>query len=117
MIEHKLNVLRKHCENAGRDYDSITKSAEIGVIVHSSYDDYMKEMREKFEFNVGAGSFEEWLEEAEKCFITGTPDLCAEQLQEYIDLGLTYFMIRFGDFPEIGGIRLFQKEVAPKIKT
>jgi alkanesulfonate monooxygenase SsuD/methylene tetrahydromethanopterin reductase-like flavin-dependent oxidoreductase (luciferase family) len=114
-IKHKLSVLRKHCESVGRDYESIIKSAEIGVILHSTYDEYIEEMRKRFDYNVGEGSFEEWVKEAEKCFITGTPEMCIEQLQEYIDLGLSYFMIRFGDLPDLNGIRLFQREVAPKI--
>jgi alkanesulfonate monooxygenase SsuD/methylene tetrahydromethanopterin reductase-like flavin-dependent oxidoreductase (luciferase family) len=113
MIEHKLNVLRQHCESVGRDYESITKSAEIGVIIHPTYEEYVGEMRKRFDFNVGEGSFEEWLGDAENCFITGTPDMCLEQLQEYVDLGLSYFMIRFGDLPNLDGIRLFQKEVIP----
>jgi len=37
-------------------------------------------------------------------------------VQEYVDMGLSYLMIRFGDFPDLDGMRLFQKEVAPKIK-
>lgn len=114
-IEHKLNVLRKHCESVGRDYESITKSAEIGVIIHQTYEEYVGEMRKRFDYNVGEGAFEEWMVEAERCFITGTPEMCVKQLQEYVDLGLSYFMIRFGDLPDTNGMQLFQKEVAPNI--
>ena len=113
MIEHKLGVLKNHCDSVGRDYDSITKSAEIGVIIHPTYEEYVEEMKKRFDYNVGEGSFEEWMVDAERCFITGTPDMCLEQLEEYVDLGLSYFMIRFGDFPDLDGMRLFQKEVAP----
>lgn len=41
MMEHKLKVLEKHCESVGRDYESIIKSAEIGVILHPNYDEYI----------------------------------------------------------------------------
>ena len=116
MIGHKLDVLKKHCEAFGRDYDRLSKSAEIGVILHPTYEEYMSEMRKRFEFNVGEGSFEDWVKDAEECFVAGTPEMCVEQLQEYVDMGLSYLMIRFGDFPDLDGMRLFQKEVAPKIK-
>ena len=111
----KLSVLEKHCRDVGRDYDSIEKTAEIGVIIHSDRDLYLDAMRERFEVNVGVGSFDLWLQDAEKHFVTGTPEECVVQIQDYVDFGVDSFMIRFGDLPGLDGLRLFNGNVVPKI--
>jgi len=115
MIEQRLEVLRNHCVDVGRDYDSVEKTAEIGVIVHSDRDVYLEDMRERFRVNVGVGSFEEWLVGAEDFWVAGTPEDCVEKLQRYVDLGISHFMIRFGDLPDLEAVRLFSKKVIPKI--
>ena len=114
-FKDKLEVLEKHCKDVGRDYDSIEKTAEIGVIIHSDRDRYLDAMRKRFEVNVGVGSFGEWLKDAEKHFVTGTPEECVDQIQAYVDYGVDSLMIRFGDLPDLDGMRLFKREVAPKI--
>jgi alkanesulfonate monooxygenase SsuD/methylene tetrahydromethanopterin reductase-like flavin-dependent oxidoreductase (luciferase family) len=40
---------------------------------------------------------------AHECFIMGTPEECAEQIQARIDAGITKFMCWFVDFPDTGG--------------
>ncbi len=30
-LEHKLDVLRRHCDALGRDYDSIEKTCMLGI--------------------------------------------------------------------------------------
>jgi alkanesulfonate monooxygenase SsuD/methylene tetrahydromethanopterin reductase-like flavin-dependent oxidoreductase (luciferase family) len=45
----------------------------------------------------------------------GTPDECIEQLQVYVDLGVTYFMLYFADLPSADGLRLFSEAVARKM--
>ena len=114
-FKHHLDVLKNHCDRVGRDYDSIEKTAEIGVIVHPSREEYLVDMRRRFEANVGVGTFEKWLKGAENFWVAGTPDECAEQLQDYVNLGVGHFMIRFGDLPHFNGMRLFAEEVAPKL--
>jgi alkanesulfonate monooxygenase SsuD/methylene tetrahydromethanopterin reductase-like flavin-dependent oxidoreductase (luciferase family) len=111
----RLDVLRKHCEAVGRDYNSIEKTAEIGIIIHKDEEKYLDSMKKRFEYNVGVGSFDDWLVEAEEHFVTGTPRECSEQIQTYVDMGVDHFMIRFGDLPDLDGMCLFKKEVIPNI--
>lgn len=47
----------------------------------------------------------------------GTPEDCVERLQAYVDLGVRLFVIRFGDIPRLDGMRLFAREVAPKLQA
>ncbi|MHA2394626.1 MAG: LLM class flavin-dependent oxidoreductase, partial [Promethearchaeota archaeon] len=116
LFKHKLSVLKEHCKAIGREYDSIEKTNEVGVIIHRDRDEYLVDMKRRFEVNVGVGSFKDWLKSAEEAFIAGTPDECVNQLQEFVDVGVSHFMIRFGDLPSFDGMRLFVKEVAPKLK-
>ena len=55
------------------------------------------------------------LEDFKKTTLTGTPDECIEQLQVYVDLGVTYFMLYFADLPSLDGLRLFAENVMGKI--
>jgi alkanesulfonate monooxygenase SsuD/methylene tetrahydromethanopterin reductase-like flavin-dependent oxidoreductase (luciferase family) len=51
----------------------------------------------------------------EASYIAGTPEECAEQLRAYTELGVSHFIIRFGDIPSLEGLRLFAEEVAPRL--
>ena len=52
---------------------------------------------------------------AEDFWVAGTPEDCVDKLQQYVDLGIGHFMIRFGDLPDLEAVRLFSKKVIPKI--
>ena len=43
VIEHKLSVLRGHCDDAGRDYDSIEKTTAFAIDPGSTADDIVRE--------------------------------------------------------------------------
>ncbi|MEO8397521.1 MAG: hypothetical protein ABI700_31275, partial [Chloroflexota bacterium] len=48
--------------------------------------------------------------------LVGTPDEIKAQLQAYIDLGATHFMLWFMDAPQTDGMRLFAEQVAPSFR-
>ena len=50
-----------------------------------------------------------------KTTLACTPNECVEQLQVYVDLGVTYFMLFFADLPSVDGLRLFAKNVMGKM--
>jgi alkanesulfonate monooxygenase SsuD/methylene tetrahydromethanopterin reductase-like flavin-dependent oxidoreductase (luciferase family) len=47
----------------------------------------------------------------------GTPDDCLKKLQLYADLGVTHFMLFFGDLPSLDGLRLFAGSVMRKMQS
>lgn len=55
-------------------------------------------------------------EEFRREFIIGTPEGVEARLREYINLGVTRFMLWFMDFPSLEGIRLFARTVMPKFR-
>ena len=47
----------------------------------------------------------------------GTPEQVTARLQEYVDLGVRHFMLRFLDFPSTEGALRFAAEVAPRLRV
>ena len=47
----------------------------------------------------------------------GTPEEVAAHLQQYVDLGVELFMLRFADFPDTSGALRFANEVIPLLRA
>jgi alkanesulfonate monooxygenase SsuD/methylene tetrahydromethanopterin reductase-like flavin-dependent oxidoreductase (luciferase family) len=100
---HKLDVLRRHCAEIGRDYDEIVKtwSAE-GIAIGST----AAEARRVAEASM-------WKTDV----LVGTPQQITEQLQAFVDLGVEYLIVRLVDFPSAAGVELFAQEVIPRLRA
>jgi len=98
----KLEILGKECVAIGRNFGKIEKSCWPGgqVLIANSEIEVNEKVSQK---NVMGLS----LEDFKKATLVGTPKECREQLQVYIDLGVTCFMLYFGDLPRVDGLRLF----------
>jgi len=48
--------------------------------------------------------------------LIGTPEQVVEQIQQWVDLGVSHFHLRFADFPKTDGIRRFMDEVMPHFR-
>jgi len=104
----KVEVLRKHCLDVGTKFDSIEKSIEQRIMIGRSKEEIAKMLREK---NVFIQKVD--LQSLKKVFIIGTPDECIDRIGEYVDVGVTRFMLWFLDFSSMNGIRIFAREVMP----
>ncbi|GIV78061.1 TIGR03560 family F420-dependent LLM class oxidoreductase [Litorilinea aerophila] len=100
---HKLEVLRRHCDAEGRDYDEIRKTWAVEVVAVAETEAEARRMAEASPFYSGAG-------------LVGTPDQVAEQLRAFTELGCSYFIARFADFPRTEGVRLFAERVIPQFQ-
>ena len=49
--------------------------------------------------------------------LVGTPDEIKSQLQNYIAIGISHFMLWYMDAPDIDGMQLFVEQVAPVFKS
>nr|HRJ45620.1 LLM class flavin-dependent oxidoreductase [Caldilineaceae bacterium] len=99
---HKLDVLRGHCDAVGRDYDSIGKSWSAEAISLAATESEARRIADASPYKNGP--------------IVGTPQQVAEQLQKFLDLGVTYLIVRLLDFPRTEGIEMFVQEVMPLLK-
>jgi len=111
LYKHKLQVLKNHCKAVGRDYEKIQKTCwPAGQILialdKDNLDDTIQRVKPK---NISRNDFE-------KFCLAGTPEDCMQKLQPYIDLGVTNFMLYFGELPDTTSLREFAQTVAKKIK-
>jgi len=92
---NKLEVLKRHCAKAGRDFGEIRLSWSAWVILSSD--------RKKIaEFQP---SYIKNLDDFIDAYLIGTPDLCVKKLQRFIKLGVTDFELVFPDaFPMYKGV-------------
>ena len=97
-----LATLRGHCNDVGREYDSIVKTWECECVAVAGTSGDARRMAEASPFYNPADS------------IVGTPDEVAAQLRRFTDQGATHFMLRFADFPRTDAMRLFAREVIPQ---
>jgi alkanesulfonate monooxygenase SsuD/methylene tetrahydromethanopterin reductase-like flavin-dependent oxidoreductase (luciferase family) len=107
---HKLKVLESHCNAVSRCFREIEKSCWPGgqvVIARDRGELRQKIAREKPK-SVALSDFE-------RTSLIGTPDECVRQMQPYVDLGVTHFMLFFGNLPNLSGLRLFAETVAKRM--
>ena len=99
---HKLHVLRRHCAEVGRDYDQIRKTWSAEAIALAPSEEEARRI-------AAASPYDNHP-------IVGTPARVAEQLREFVDLGVDYLIVRLVDFPSTAGIELFAREVMPRLR-
>ena len=109
--ERKLEVLKGHCKLVDRNFGDIEKSCwPAGQI-------FIGENRKELEKSVYQCKPKDVsLDEFMQTNFVGNPEECSNCLQNYVDIGVTQFMLFFGDFPALNGLRLFAKEVIPAMK-
>ncbi len=95
-----LDILRQHCQAVGRNYDEIVKTFSCDcVALAPTLAEAEKVRKASFFGRYGA--------------ISGTPREVTARLQDYVDLGFSHFILRFADYPNPDGARMFMQEVMP----
>ena len=109
---HKLEVLKQHCDNVGRDYNTIIKSAHIFITLLEPGQDPEKATEKQRMLRGGIS-----LEEYRTGTFVGTPRQTIEYLHELQSTGLEYLIIYFrNDLTGPDTLRLFAQEVLPAFK-
>jgi alkanesulfonate monooxygenase SsuD/methylene tetrahydromethanopterin reductase-like flavin-dependent oxidoreductase (luciferase family) len=106
----KMEIVRRHCEDLGRDPSEIEITHNTRVIIAES--------EQKFEelaiqgaagSNISVTDYKKSLSGA----IAGTPEQCAQQLSKYVADGIRYFFLLFPDPITDENLDLFASEVIP----
>ena len=84
-IGHKLEVLKRHCERQGRDYDEITKSSSFVVLPIAPGAD-PEQASATVRKHLGGMSFDDF----SKATLVGSPEMIAERIQAGVDAGIDY---------------------------
>ena len=110
-LGRKVEVLKRHCDAVGRDFDDITVSQQCLVTIAPD-----------------AASAGPMADRAEQIFgghmgdpkgplaITGTPSQCIDAIGKHIELGCDAFVMEFFGRETITPAQLFAEEVAPHFR-
>jgi F420-dependent oxidoreductase-like protein len=108
IIKRKVDVLRGHCENEGRDYEEITRSTSINVHLLEEGEDPEEATKEAR----GPRSYKEYSKE----FMVGTPGEIVERLHPIVEAGVQYFITYLpGVAYDPTPVERFAAEVIPNV--
>ncbi|HET7272323.1 MAG TPA: LLM class F420-dependent oxidoreductase, partial [Rubrobacter sp.] len=105
-ISHKLDVLKRHSDDLGRDYEEIIKSTSVDIHVV----DDMANAEQATAAARGSRSLDDYATGT----IVGTPEMVRERLQPVIDAGIDYFIVTIPrEAYDQDAVRRFAREVIP----
>ena len=110
LYERRLQILRDYCRVVGRDFDEIEKSAWLGGQIFMAEDERVLGLKisQWKPDNVAVADFK-------KLNLVGTHSEILRKIRLYMSLGVTHFMLFFGDFPSVDGVRLFAEQVLSEV--
>jgi F420-dependent oxidoreductase-like protein len=111
---HKAGVIEDHCETVGREFDEIELTYDEHVLCTRD-EEKLDRMLER----VGPDeitSRDDIDDKHDIDVVIGTPEECAEQIERFIDLGVSRFQFWFTDYPDMDGMELFADEVIPQFR-
>ena len=106
-IKAKLEVLKKHCSEVGRDYNEIVKSNLMTVIIAEDKQDLADALVGIREPGVSD-------EELDEMLLYGNPDEVAAKIERLIQAGLQYLIVNFRGASEKDSLKLFTERVIPQ---
>jgi alkanesulfonate monooxygenase SsuD/methylene tetrahydromethanopterin reductase-like flavin-dependent oxidoreductase (luciferase family) len=106
-IKHKFAVLKQHCEELGRDYNSIRRTTLIDYCA-------IAETEEAALAKLTPAELSD-LEELRQTQLIGTPAMIRQRLAEFEEAGVQEIIIRFVDATRLESIRLFARECMPEV--
>ena len=108
-FDRKHSILRRHCEEVGRDTKDITISQQtVCVLVENRKD--LPEKLEKAQRRYG------FFGNIEKLGIVGTPEDCVKKISTDIEKGISKYTIFFSDVMNPKTIELFAEEVISEFR-
>jgi F420-dependent oxidoreductase-like protein len=106
VIKHKLDVLRRHCEDVGRDVNAIAPTAGGGILVRDDLNLVDKRMREVAARNK--------VEAPNRPAVLGSPEDIAKRLLEYHKVGVKGFLFGMSPPYDRETIERTMSEVKPR---
>lgn len=109
VYRHKFDVLRGHCEDVGRDYNSIIKSASVNTIM-------VGPGQTPEEASAGRRR-EKSLEEYRKGAFVGSSQEVIDGYSRLAETGIDYFIVSgLNDVAKLDSLRQFGEEVLPAFR-
>ena len=102
-LKHKLEVLKRHCEDVGRDYEDVGKSlfASSGIFATESEEELEAHLAERSKrSNIPVTKLKELFRKDAPGSWVGYPEEIVERFRFLIDLGFDYFHVIFPGIDE-----------------
>ncbi len=107
-LQHKVDVLKRHCEDVGRDFSEIRISQQCLVTIAESAEaagPMADRAQQIFGGHMG--------DPKGPIAITGTAEQCSEAIEKHLELGCSMFMMEFFGRDTIEPAQRFAEDVAP----
>lgn len=105
-----LSLLESHCKAVGRNPDEIEKTHLVdNAIIGENKEEVKKKIKK---FKPKDTSTQDFIERN----LVGTPNQIINQLQEFVNIGFTYFILRFPDMITLKPLQIFAEQVFPVFK-
>jgi F420-dependent oxidoreductase-like protein len=102
-VRQKLGILREHCHQVGRDYDSILKTKLGHVVIDKNREKVTEAIKGLPE------------DRRREYVIYGTPEEVRKQIEAFRDVGLEYLIVNLEPDRELQALELFANEVVKKL--
>jgi alkanesulfonate monooxygenase SsuD/methylene tetrahydromethanopterin reductase-like flavin-dependent oxidoreductase (luciferase family) len=121
VFDHKSELLRGHCDELGRDFGSIVRSANYNVVIGETEADVEDRLRFYGELLRKGGVADDKVEAAVEALreqpAVGTPEKIVSMFKDMEARGMTYAITYFAEAAyDRSGIELFEQTVAPELK-
>jgi alkanesulfonate monooxygenase SsuD/methylene tetrahydromethanopterin reductase-like flavin-dependent oxidoreductase (luciferase family) len=100
VARRKIEALKQHCAQEGRDFNSIRKSWSGPVIIDQDHQAALRRAGDRLQ--------------RPKPPIAGDASAVVERLQELVELGFDLFQVEFDQFPDTSDMELFASAVMPR---
>ena len=105
-IEHKFSILKKHCDEVGRDYNSIRRTVMFNCAIAETDEEAMAKSK-PFQRNIPSGRIREQA-------LVGTPDVIRKRLEEIEQAGAQEIILYMPDAAQLEAVRMFARECMRK---
>ena len=111
-LQHKLDVLRTHCDDVGRDFNSVRKTLSIGTFIDKSNSRALD--LAGLSNQDGTTATGRPLYNSDTTVVVGDTSAVREQYHELNEMGFDLIVTYFNDFQELSQMKLFMDEVIPE---
>ena len=101
-LEHKFNVIKQHCENVGRDYNSIHRTAGTICVIADSDEEADAKIPPMMKARFGDGI---------KSALVGSPATIKQRIAAYEAVGVQELLLIFPDAVKLESIRRFAQDI------
>ena len=104
-VKRKLSILKEHCRNVGRDYESILKT-KLGVLL---IDEHKESARKRLQQIIKVPE-----DQVDEFAIYGSPENVLKQKESLEDAGIQYLIVDLDPSKELEALDIFASEIIKK---